>query len=186
MINNDNFRVKDYPNFHPIVDKWARIEWWKEQKRRIFEGYWVSGKWIPGELYYYINFHKIIIEDGIYRNLAYPFLRDIDFEKFYIYTEAIGFSGFELDDKYSCHRGLNDLLNKKITKEELIRDVCPKFAIDNNQAKIYHNLFKEDGTPKKYVSARDYLVKIHKGSLGKPLYFNQAKHVIELASRGYG
>src|SRR6056297_1770469 len=102
MINNSEFKIKEFPNFDPIIDKWERIEWWKTHKRRIFEGYWVGGKWIPPELYYYINFHKIVIEDGIYRNLDLPFLRDIDWEKFLIYTEAIGFSGFENDDETSC------------------------------------------------------------------------------------
>jgi len=186
MINNSEFKIKEFPNFDPIIDKWERIEWWKTHKRRIFEGYWVGGKWIPPELYYYINFHKIVIEDGIYRNLDLPFLRDIDWEKFLIYTEAIGFSGFENDDETSCHRDLKKLINEEITKDELIRDVCPKYKTSIQDKTIYNSIFKKNNTPKKYKEARDYLQKTHKKNLGKPLYFNQAKHVIEMASRGYG
>lgn len=186
MINNSEFRIKEYPIWHPIIDKWTRTSWWADQKRKIFEGYWVGGKWICGELYYYINFHKIIVEDGIYRSLALPFLRDIDFEKFQIYTEAIGFSGFEGDKSISCHRGLKDLIDKKLTKEELIRNVCSKWKTSLMDKDIYNNIFNEDGSQKKYENARNYLEKIHKRSYGKPLYFNQAKHVIEMASRGYG
>lgn len=186
MINNSEFKIKEYPTFHPIIDKWERVSWWKEQKRRIFEGYWVGGKWMPPELYYYINFHKIIIEDGIYRSLALPWLRDIDWDKFYIYTEAIGFSGFENDDLVSCHRDLNEFLNKNITKDELILKTCKDKDSNPNDAKIYRSMFKKNGQPKKYEDARAYLKKNHLKEKGKPVYYNQAKHLIDLESRGGG
>jgi len=186
MINNSEFRIKEFPEFHPVIDKYERMEWWGIHKRRIFEGYWVGGKWIPPELYYYINFHHIIVEDGIYRNLALPWLRDIDWEKFYIYSEAIGFSGFEDDSRESCHRGLKDLLDEKITKSELIRDVCPKYLTKDNDRAVFKSLFNGNGVPKIYVDAREYLTRSFKESMGKPLYFNAAKHLLELSSRGYG
>lgn len=186
MINNDNFKIKEFPKFHPIIDKYARQEWWREQKRRIFEGYWVGGKWIPGELYYYINFHKIIVEDGIYRNLSLPWYRDLEDIKAYIYTEAIGFSGFELDEEFTCHREVKEVEDGNITIEKLIAYNFPEYKTDNNQRKIYDSIFKSNGSLRKYAPARDYLKKIHKGNLGKPLYYNQAKHLLDLESRGGG
>lgn len=185
MINNNLFKLGDIPKFHPITQKYDRMHFWKTEKRKCMEGYWVSGKWMPGELYYYINFHNIIIEKGIYRSLGLPWLRDIDWEKFLIYTEAVGFSGFELDTKESCHRGIELYNKEKITKEDIIKDYCT----DENGKRIksiYDNIFTKSGELKKYIEARDYLRRIHKKQLGKPLYNNEAKHVLELASRGYG
>ena len=59
MIHNSNFRLKEIPNFHPELEYYDRVSFWKEEKRKCIEGYWVGGKWMPGPLYYYINFHNI-------------------------------------------------------------------------------------------------------------------------------
>jgi len=181
MINNDNFKIKEIPNFHPIAEIYESDEFWGEQKRRCIEGYWSGGKWMPSELYYYINFHNIMFEDGIYKGIGLPWLRDIDWEKSYIYAEACGFSGFEEDDEYSCHRFL---ING--TKDEDIIKFCTVGNTGKADILYLNNFYKKDGTRKKYIDARDYLRKLHPKNLGKPLYFNEAKHIIEVASRGYG
>ena len=149
------------------------------------EGMWQSGKWISGELYYYINFHNINVEKGSYKGLGLPFLRDIDWDMFNIFTEAIGFSGFELDDKYTCHRSVKQFEDGVITKEDLISDLC--YSTNGQLRKdIYNSLFNSNDEPKKYVAARDYLVKIHPKNLGKPIYNNESKHLMLLGSRGFG
>ena len=181
IINNSNFKIKEIPDFHPIAESYERDEWWRIQKRRCMEGYWVSGKWMPPELYYYINFHNILFEDGIYRGMGLPWLRDIDWEKAYIYAEATGFSGFELDDEYTCHRFI-----KENVPDERILKFCTLGDSNKVDKSYLNNFYKKDGSRKTYVEARDYLRKIHLGNLGKPLYFNEAQHIIELASRGYG
>lgn len=180
MINNSLFKVQEVPNFHPIVEKYERLEWWREQKRRCIEGHWQSGKWMPPELYYYINFHYIEFEEGIHRGVGLPWLRDIDWEKAFIYTEATGFSGFELDEECSCNR---KLINPN--KDDILL-FCTDRTSGELIPKYYNNFFKKDGSYKTYVPARDYLRKVHKGDLGKPLYLNESKHIIETASRGYG
>jgi len=155
MINNSLFKLEHVPSFHPITQKYDRLQFWKTEKRKCMEGYWVSGKWMPGELYYYINFHNIIVEDGIYRGLSLPWLRDIDWEKFYIYTEAIGFSGFIDDDIESCHRAIKNIESGKVTKEDIIKDYC----IDKDGKRVdsvYNNIFNKKGELKKYVEAKDY------------------------------
>ncbi len=165
MINNDNFLLKEVPNFHPITQRYDQLEFWRIQKRRCIEGYWVSGKWMPGELYYYINFHTILFESGIYKGLGQPWLRDIDWEMFLIYTEAIGFSGFEKDTKYTCDRRYGP------EKERAIEDGI---------------ITEEEIAKLKYIPAREYLNKIHSEDLGRPLYNNEAKHLLLLGSRGFG
>lgn len=181
MINNSLFRLKEIPAFHPIVDKYERLEWWKEQKRRCIEGYWSGGKWMPPELYYYINFHYITMEEGIYRGIHLPWLRDIDWEKALLYAEATGFSGFELDDEFSCNRLLNDEL---LSNDDLLM-YCRNLSNEINS--LYKsNFFKNNGERKKYVNVKEYLNKPFKTSLGKPIYLNPAKHIIELSARGCG
>ena len=165
MINNDNFLVKEIPVYHPITQKYDRLEFWRTQKRRCIEGYWSGGKWMPPELYYYVNFHTITYEDGAFRGTGRPWLRDIEWEKAYIYAEATGFSGFELDDEYTCHRW---------------------YGPEKEKALKYGWITEAELDKKKYIDAREYLKKIHPKSLGKPLYENESKHIIDLESRGGG
>jgi len=186
MINRLNFKIDEFPKFDPLIDRWARKDWWSEFKRKIFEGEWSGGKWICGELFYYINFHNIIKEDGIYRQLALPDYRDLEDEKAWVYSEAIGFSGFEDDKEISCHRELKKLEEGITTKDEIIYNFCRGYKTNYSERKIYEDIFKSNGNPKKYENARSYLKKIHKKSLGKPYYNNEAKHIIDLESRGGG
>lgn len=181
MINNSLFKADKIPNFHPIVDVYESDEWWRVQKRRCIEGYWVSGKWMPPELYYYINFHHIILQEGIYKGLSLPWLRDIDWEKAFIFAEATGFSGFDGDDVYSCNRMLIDDV-----KDEDIFAFCSEKDTGEIRKDYLSNFFNKKGERKIYVPAREYLRKIHPTNMGKALYLNEAKHLLELASRGYG
>lgn len=180
MINNSLFKISEIPNFHPLIERYERLEWWKTHKRKCIEGEWVGGKWMPPELYYYINFHYIQFEEGIHRETGLPWLRDIDWEEALIYTEACGFSGFELDEEESCNR---KLINPN--REDIIT-FCTDRASGNIIEQYYNNFFKKDGTYKTYVPARDYLRRVHRGNLGKALYLNEAKHIIEFGSRGFG
>ena len=93
MINNTNFILDEIPNFHPELQYYERITFWGEQKRRCIEGYWIGGQWMPGPLYYYVNFHNILFEDesSVSQALGLPWLRDIDWELFLAYEECRGF-----------------------------------------------------------------------------------------------
>lgn len=167
MINNSEFLIKEIPKFHAVSQHYDRLTYWREQKRRCIEGYWVGGKWIPGTLYYYVNFHTIRFEDegGASRRLGRPWFRDIEWEKAYVYEEAMGFSGFAGDTLYTCDR---------------------KYGPEKEKAIKYGWITEDEIKSKIYVPAREYLRKLHPTNLGKPLYRNQAKNVIDLESRGGG
>ncbi len=167
IINNSNFLINEVPNFHPISQRYDYLDWWRSQKRACIEGKWFSGKWMPGTLYYYTNFHTISVEskEAQGRLLGRPWLRDIEWEKAYIYEEACGFSGFSGDEKYTCNR---------------------QYGPEKQQALEFEWITQEELDSKIYVSAREYLRKNHFIDLGKPLYNNQAKNVIDLESRGGG
>ena len=74
---------------------------------RCIEGYWVGGVWMPGNLYFYINYWTILLNKTAHsktKTPGKPFLRDLEWEFFYNWVEARGFSGFTDDTKYTCNR----------------------------------------------------------------------------------
>jgi len=167
VINNDNFILKDIPKFHAISQRYDRVGFWKEQKKNVIEGYWSSGKWMPGTLYYYVNFHTIRFEEvgSASRKIGRPWLRDIEWDKAYVYEEAMGFSGFSGDLKYTCDR---------------------RYGPEREKALTYGWITEEELKNREYVDAREYLRRIHDTNLGKPLYNNQSKNVLDLEARGGG
>ena len=167
LIENSNFRIKEIPNFHPDLEYYDRLDFWLIHKRRCIEGYWVSGKWMPGPLYYYINFHNILFEDdsSVAQAIGLPFLRDIDWELFLIYEECRGFSGFSNDTKFTCDR---------------------KFGPEKEISLKLKRITQAESESMTYVPAREYLRKNHGKDLGKPLYKNSAQHFMSIQARGSG
>lgn len=162
MISNQLFK-NNYEEFIPNSNDY--IKFWKQEKFRCIEGYWQCGKYMPPQLYFYINHWHIEsnkkLDSGRFdtkKTANLPLLRDIDWERAYIYLEARGFSGFELDTEYHC-----------------VREEC-----------LINKLNIEYVKNKTYIPAREYLRKIHKTNLGKPLYYNNAKNVFDLEARGGG
>jgi hypothetical protein len=167
LINNANFRLKEIPKYHPELEYYERVTFWKEQKRRCVEGYWQQGKWMSGPLYYYINFHNIQFEDdsSVAQAFGLPFLRDIDWELFLIYEECRGFSGFSEDKQYTCDRKFGPEKELALKLGRITEAECKKFT---------------------YIDAKEYLRKNHGKSLGKPLYKNSSKHFMSIQARGSG
>ncbi len=164
LINNELFIVKDHGKFHP--HSFERTIYWRQEKRRCIEGYWVSGKWMPGNLYFYINDTVIKLKKSRYsknETIDRPFLRDLEWDKSYLYQEAKGFSGFEKDSIFTCDR----------MYEPKVRQLNEELGFITKDHKIYE-------------SARTYLCRNHGANLGKPLYHNEARNVIDIESRGTG
>ena len=167
MIESSNYILEEIPNYHPELQYYERITFWQDQKKRCVEGYWIGGRWMPGPLYYYVNFHNILFEDetSVAQALGLPWLRDIDWEIFLCYEECRGFSGFTGDTQNTCHRWFGP------EKEEAIK---------------LGRITKKEADSKTYMPAREYLHRNHGKDLGKPLYKNEAKHFISIQSRGGG
>lgn len=177
--------VKEIPKLHPKSREYE--EFWRQEKRACVEGFWSSGKWMPGPLYFYTNYWHILLNKSKHskvKSLGKPYLRDIEWDKAYVYTEAKGFSGFINDKKYTCALMVRDIL-----------DECDPASDNFEYAELkdhpeYEHLsphcFKSDGTLKEYVHARSYLRKVHGVALGRPLYENQAKNVVDIECRGSG
>ena len=183
MVNNDNFLLKEIPKFHPLIQRFERLNFWKDIKRKTFEGEWVGGRWCPPELYFHVNLSTIQFLGGGRKaqGIGQPWFRDIEWEKAFIYSEACGFSGFIDDPVYTC---LRNVLTE--TKDEIYRDFC----LDNKGEKIeknYRAIFTSAGELKKYMNAREYFWRTDmSSSFGKAIYLNNAKNVLEMGGRGYG
>ena len=174
-VSNSLFTLSEIPNYHPIADRYEYRDFWKQQKRRIIEGHWEAGKWIPGPLYYYVNFHNILVEDPktLAQKPGTPWLRDIDWELFLLYEECRGFSGFSDDPSITCNRYLGP------EKEKIER-------LKMMDQYIRLGVIREEDLTKTYVDARIYLRTIHDKNYGKPLYQNSAQNLISIQARGGG
>lgn len=164
MINIQNFLLTEIPKFIPESSN--HIAWWKEQKRRCVEGYWIGGRYMAGPLYFYVNFWTIKLKKSKNSKnevIAKPFLRDLEWEKANILMEVKGFSGFSLDKEFTA----NYLFSPLVREENEKLGIIPK-------------------TNLKFMSPRDYLRRNFTENLGKPLYENNCKNVMDLESRGGG
>lgn len=173
FISNKEFKVQ-VPVVHPKSFDYEMF--WDEQLTRVEAGMWFSGKWMPGRLYYYSNFHHIFMNKGKLRQKVFslPDLRDLEWEWFLLLEEARGFSGFDGDEYYTCHRRaaiLNDL-----TDEE-------KLALREEHPEIWSD---ERLAYKEYIPARAYLRQIHHKNLGIPIYNNDAQNFLLMSGRGVG
>lgn len=168
-------------NINPFSGKY--IEYWRDQKRKIIEGNWVEykgkWKWLPGPIYFYVNFYTIEVADknskSKTKNLGRPRLRDVEWIKGYVHATARGFSGFSEDIEYSCHRVL------KLEGEEF--DLQLSLLPKDVQKSLYN---PQTNKLKKYKDSLEYLYEIKDANLGKPLYYNTALNVVDIEARRLG
>ena len=150
------------------------INYWKGIKKKVVEGIWgkESGgyRYCPGALFFYANF-GLIQDTDENKNTTYikPLIRDLEWEIFYMFLEAEGFSGYYKDDKYTCDELVKTYDTSKIP--QTFREF---------------QLFSTDGTLKTYKNPREYIRSLHSSPLGPPLFFNEAQNVSILGSRGGG
>lgn len=195
--NRKNFLIDEVPELHPSSSEY--LMFWREQKRRSIEGFWgadtksinidlkendikypeniTEWRWMPPQLYFYVNLTQIEMEDGESISaapiLTRPLLRDTEWEIFYNWIEARGFSGFENDDEYTCIREVKEVHEGRK-------------GIHTLKHKKYSSAFNSSNELKKFIPAREYLRKLHTKPLGLPLYQNSAKDIMLLGSRGIG
>jgi len=178
-VDRNKFIIELPSYMNPHTNKYTN--YWKEQKRKCIEGYWVEGKWMPGNLYFYTNFCMILLNlpNSKGKSLGSPFLRDIEWEKAYVYMESRGFSGFDGDDTITCLHIVKEL-------EELSNKDKEQYKRKLELAIIPPTAYKKDGKFKTFVHPRDYLRRIHPKNYGKPLYENNASNVVDIQARRMG
>lgn len=196
LYNIKDFIHRDHESYHPVLEMDLYKDYWDEQARLCLEGKWgldqnketLEGgyRWMPGNLYFYINMTQIKIEEEQGREaFSAPYLRDIEWFMFYALTECDGFSGFELDEEYTCYEPLGKLQGKVKDDNGKVIDTL------SNKEKIrierFGNILKKpNGEYKEYISPKEYLYKTFDKPMGKPLYYNEMKNLVVLSSRGVG
>ena len=87
IYDNSDF-IKEHPIYHP--DSTAYDEYWMSELERLILGYWGTEKTPEGlkyrymtpQLYYFTNYHTILIQDGKQRKKDRPILLDINWTLF--------------------------------------------------------------------------------------------------------
>jgi len=194
--NRKNFLLREIPELHP--DSMNYVRFWREQKKRCIEGFWgmddakievdiieqnvekrveesKSWRWMPPNLYFYVNFGTILHKpDGAPKTAPKqkirPLLRDFEWEFFYNYMECRGFSGFIDDEEYCCLRELDQFYKDPDIDVNSLDPIC----------------FNKEGNLKQYTPCREYLRMVYTKPLGKPTYQNEAKNLFLLGARGGG
>lgn len=171
--NRGQYLIKQ-PHHHPASKQYKEFKI-KEIKKCIY-GLWgkESGgyRWMPPQAYFYANYVWIKQDNEKKEQVVLkPSFDDLEWMLFYMYTECYGFSGFELDEEYSCDNALIDKFELSTAK---------------NNSRRWSQIHKPDGSLKEYVKPQDYLHRLHKKELGKPLWNNDAKDAIILGSRSSG
>lgn len=186
LYNIDDFVKQNHPIYHPDTAQYTK--YWEEHERYCLEGKWGLDqdpstkeggyRYMPPNLYYYINLCRIADEDDSGNTVGWfpPRLRDVEWILAYAWNAARGFSGFELDEEYTCLRVVDKI------ERELELDEKEFSRLEHYKKYIY----KPNGELKKYVEARKYLHMTHDKPLGRAIYHNQAYNLFVLGSRGFG
>lgn len=164
--NPNNYKIT-IPDYHP--DSLEYRKFWQTEIKKCVEGVWYEGRFMPPQLYTYYNFgviERLDDENATSQKTTQPKLRDIEWLFFYNWLICRKFSGFELDDNYTC--------NKKILESNYKKNKASKYVLKSN------------GNFKEYIHPRDYLYMKHDRDLGLPIYENNAYNLILLTSRGCG
>jgi len=157
---------------HPDDPRW--IIFWRGMKKLCIEGAWFEdfGKWRygRGNLGFYRHYCRIPDldrENKIHGKMVKPLIRDLEWHFSYYMLEAMGFSGFSEDEKFTSDKAIFHAKKTKLTKQDL-------------------NLFKPNGEFKEYIEPRDNIFRLHDSPVGLPLYNNEAKNILLLGTRGGG
>ena len=166
---------------------------WREEKRRCIEGYFAEeepGKYsyMPGPLYFYTTYWRIKVQDLLTKSeeIVSPHLRDIEFIIFGSYLTCRGFSGFELDEEYTCHLTVfkhnyiqeQSKLGKK-TKIKL--GILEREFIENDKS-----IRKPNGDLKEFIAPYEYIQRVFDKPMGRPMYHNITENFSLLCARGGG
>lgn len=178
--------IQKLERYHP--DDRRYIPYWSDIKRKCIEGLWGNEfggyRYCPGRLFFYGNFGTIlhVNEEEKVRYSSRPLIRDIEWERAYMLLEAEGFSGWSEDDEYTSDNRYEQF---KVNPPDLSK-FDPESSVDSQRLKSILPLYNKEGKLKKYISPRENIRKIHDKPKGVPIYFNSAKNILELGSRGGG
>lgn len=162
----DQFRPKIV---HPLHPEHTKI--WRELREKMINGIWFPqfGKWryVPGRIGFMGVFGRF--EDWTdlgERVIGVPRIRDLEWHRMYYRLIMDKFSGFEDDDVF--------------TSDYAVFECTTTSRPKNIPEERYLNMINKKGNLKKFISPMDNLFGLHNEPKGLPLYWNQAKNLLEL------
>lgn len=187
--NRELFYDRNHPtNISP--ESFEYEIYWGSKLKNYLEGRWVDdeGTWVfmPPKLDFYINYVVIVDED---RRKIKPRLRDNEWILGTYDLCSEGFSGFELDEEFTCHDIVARIEDIEYRKKQGEKNVFELQKWESDILESSPNVKKKDGTYKKYINAWEYLTEhyllTHKKDfpLGKALYENNKYDEMILAAR---
>jgi hypothetical protein len=181
MVSNNAFKIGIIPSLNPLSIDYKTF--WKGEKRKCIEGEWQGGRYMPGPLYFYVNYWHIKLNETVgskSKSLGKPWLRDIEWEKALVYLEAKGFSGFTDEDKYTC---LRDVEERGYAWQHIPTKLT---LLPENELELYDYENDKNYRKLEYTPAREYLRKFFPVHLGKPQYLNECRNIIDIECRESG
>lgn len=194
LYDIDDFVVYSHKMFHPLYEQDLYEDYWKREADRCLRGHWGNDsfegeggyRWMPGNLYFYVNMTTIKVEKEEGReSVEKPLLRDIEWYLFYALTECDGFSGFEDDEEFSSYLPLGKLQGK-VTNDKGKKLTKLTNAEKMRLEKYDKYLRKPNGEYKEYISPKEALYRTYDKPVGRPMYLNEMKNLVVLSSRGVG
>lgn len=188
--NVNGFYQRNHPkNQHP--DSVVFRKYWSSFLEKSIEGCWINdrGTWVfmMPKLFFYINYAKISADDE--RQMISPRLRDNEWILFTYILCVDGFSGFELDEEYTCH----DYIRRwELGQNPKLKETFDEHLDEIEFKNIPSSCKKTDGTFKKYIDAWTYLTRHYlldnpaEKPLGQALYENTRYNGCVLSARGVG
>ena len=151
MLLNPKLFLTDVPDLNPL--SYAYREYWGEERKKCIEGVWAGGRYMPGNLYFYINFWNILLNNkkdppSAPKKMGLPFLRDFEWEVSYGLMEARGFIGFEKE-----HPDIEYEVNEKGL-------LLPKKGVQH----LLHNVDRDLGKPLYLNEAKNFAFMGSRGS----------------------
>lgn len=169
MIIDPQEFVSDIPDLHPLSNDY--VDFWRETNRKIIEGNWLGGYYMPSGLHFYSNLGTILLNkpNSNAKVLSRPDLRDLEWYLQRAWTECLGFSGFEKDEEYSG----NYLLLDPLYTDDRLKEKVP-------------SVFNSKGEKKEFRKPRDLLESRHSYHKGRALFENPAYNLFMMGSRDTG
>lgn len=191
ILNRDAFYNREHPTLDP--SSLAYIEYWRKEKKRCIEGWWVQEeaghwRWMNPTLYHYINHCEILIvdEENNARYYSLPDLCDTEFIITNYMTACFGFSGFTDDLIYTCNELVKKYNDAKRGEEDAYGRAIKITALDQRRLDKDPYVKKADGTFKEYIEPYEYLKLHHDRPMGYHLYGNVPQNAFCFTARSSG
>jgi hypothetical protein len=180
------------PRFNPVKQRKLYEAHWTDETRKAVEGTWqldgyekstglIGGyRYMPGNLYFYVNYLTIQKEAGDENKTRLPDgppdLRDVEWFIFYDLMVCDGFSGFTNDPFFTSFLPIMKM-EKGIPLTEYEKMRVEKFK---------DRLVDKFGRYKKYIDPREMLYQVFTEPMGRPMYMNESQNYLLLSTRRLG